>query len=93
MLGAGDCMLATVAEGEVIIEHPNRDTPASQATRVLVVGLLLASVAVLAIATVGGWSKLQGAKPVQIAYIIVYVLLAFYIARCSRSPPRSRSSC
>jgi hypothetical protein len=74
-------MLATVAEGDVIIEHPNRDTPASQATRVLVVGLLLASAAVLAIATVGGWSRIQGAKSVQIAYILVYVLLAFYIAR------------
>jgi len=74
-------MLATVAEGDVIIEHPNRDTPASQATRVLVVGLLLASAAVLAIATVGGWSRIQGAKPIQIAYILVYVLLAFYIAR------------
>jgi hypothetical protein len=74
-------MLATVAEDDVIIEHPNRDAPASQATRVLVVGLLLASAAVLAIATAGGWSKIQGAKPIQIAYIIVYVLLAFYIAR------------
>ena len=81
MLGAGDCMLATVAEGDVIIEHPNRETPASQATRVLVVALLLTSAAVLAIATVGGWSKIQGAKPIQIAYILLYVLLAFYIAR------------
>ena len=74
-------MLATVAEGDVIIEHPNRDTPASQATRMLVVGLLLASAVVLVIATVGGWSKIQGAKPVQVGYVLVYVLLAFYIAR------------
>jgi len=74
-------MLATVAEGDVIIEHPNRDTPASQATRMLVVGLLLASAAVLVIATVGGWSKIQGAKPLQVGYVVVYVLLAFYIAR------------
>ena len=74
-------MLATVAEGEVIIEHPNRDKPESQATRVLVVGLLLVSAAVLLLATVGGWSKTQGAKPVQIAFIVIYVLLAFYIAR------------
>ncbi len=74
-------MLATVAEGDVIIEHPNRDTPASQATRMLVVGLLLASAAVLVIATVGGWSKIQGAKPLQVGYVLVYVLLAIYIAR------------
>lgn len=74
-------MLAIVADGEVIIEHPNRDTPASQATRALVVGFLLVSAAVLTIATIGGWSKIQGAKPVQIAFILVYVVLAFYIAR------------
>jgi hypothetical protein len=74
-------MLATMADGDVIIEHPNRDKPASKATRVLVVALLLVSAAVLALATVGGWSKIQGAKPVQVAYIVVYLLLAFYIAR------------
>ena len=74
-------MLAIVAGDEVIIEHPNRDKPGAQATRAIVVGLLLVSAAVLAIATVGGWSKIQGAKPVQIAYILVYVVLAIYIAR------------
>jgi hypothetical protein len=74
-------MLATVAEDDVIIEHPNRDKRGAHATRVLVVVLLLTSAAVLTIATVGGWSKIQGAKPVQVAYILVYVLLAFYIAR------------
>jgi hypothetical protein len=74
-------MLATMADGDVIIEHPNRDKPESKATRVLVVALLLVSAAVLALATVGGWSKIQGAKPVQVAYILVYLLLAFYIAR------------
>jgi presenilin-like A22 family membrane protease len=74
-------MLATMADGDVIIEHPNRDKPESKATRVLVVALLLVSATVLALATVGGWSKIQGAKPVQVAYILVYLLLAFYIAR------------
>jgi carbon starvation protein CstA len=74
-------MLATMADGDVIIEHPNRDKPESKATRVLVVALLLVSAAVLALVTVGGWSKIQGAKPVQVAYILVYLLLAFYIAR------------
>ena len=74
-------MLASVAAGDVIIEHPNRDKPESQATRVLVVGLLLVSAALLAIATIGGWSKIQGAKPVHVAYIVIYLLLALYIAR------------
>ena len=70
-----------MAEGTLIIEHPNRDRPASQATRALVVALLLISTAILTIATVGGWEKIQGAKPVHVAYIVIYLLLAFYIAR------------
>ena len=74
-------MLAAMAEDDVIIEHPNRDRPESQATRALVVGLLLASTAILTIATVGGWEKIQGAKPVHVIYIVVYLLLAFFIAR------------
>ena len=74
-------MLATVAEGNLIIEHPNRDRPESQATRALVVGLLLVSTLIFAIATVGGWEKIQGAKPVHVAYVIIYLLLAYFIAR------------
>ncbi len=74
-------MLATMAEGKLIIEHPNRDRPAAQATRALVVGLLVVSTAIFALATVGGWEKIQGAKPVHVAYVIIYLLLAFYIAR------------
>jgi hypothetical protein len=74
-------MLATMAEGDVIIEHPNRDTPEAHTARAIVVGLLLVSALVLAVASVGGWAKIQGAKPVQVAYILVYLLLAFYIAR------------
>jgi hypothetical protein len=74
-------MLATMAEGDLIIEHPNRDKPESQATRALVVGLLLISAAVLTLATIGGWEKIQGAKPVHVAYVLIYLALAFYIAR------------
>ena len=40
-------MLAAMAEGKLIIEHPNRDKAESQATRAVVVGLLLVSTAVL----------------------------------------------
>ena len=74
-------MLAAVAEGNLIIEHPNRERPESRATRALVVALLLASTAVLAIATVGGWEKIQGAKPLHVAFVVIYLLLAFFIAR------------
>ena len=74
-------MYDAMAADDVIIEHPNRDKPESQATRAIVVGLLLVSTAVLALATAGGWEKIQGAKPLLVAYILIYVLLAFYIAR------------
>jgi lysylphosphatidylglycerol synthetase-like protein (DUF2156 family) len=70
-----------MAQADVVVEHPNRDKPASKATRLLVVALLLVSAAVLALATVGGWSRIQGAKPVQVAFVLVYLLLALYVAR------------
>ena len=34
--------------------------------------------------TVGGWSALEGAKALQIAYIVVYLVIAFYVARWNR---------
>jgi hypothetical protein len=35
----------------------------------------------MVVVTIGGWEALQGAKAVQIAYILVYLLIAYYIAR------------
>jgi hypothetical protein len=68
----------------VVITHPNRDKPVVQATRATVVVLLLVTAALILIVTIGGWSVLQGALPVQIGYIIAYLLMAFYAARWSR---------
>jgi len=68
----------------VIITHPNRDKPVVQATRATVVVLLLVSAALVLIVTVGGWSVLEGAVPVQIAYIAIYLTFAFYAARWNR---------
>ncbi|MGA2452211.1 MAG: hypothetical protein ABSG93_01730 [Solirubrobacteraceae bacterium] len=68
----------------VIITHPNRDKPVVQATRATVVVLLLVSAALVLVVTVGGWSVLEGAIPVQIAYIVVYLTFAFYAARWNR---------
>jgi presenilin-like A22 family membrane protease len=68
----------------VIITHPNRDKPVVQGTRVTVVLLLLASAALVLIITVGGWSVLQGAQPIQIGYVVVYLALAYFAARWNR---------
>jgi lysylphosphatidylglycerol synthetase-like protein (DUF2156 family) len=70
-----------MAPDAVVIEHPNREKAESRATKAVVVALLLLSAVIMAIVTVGGWDALQGAKSLQIAYIVVYVVLAFQIAR------------
>ena len=68
----------------MIITHPNRDKAVVQATRATVVLLLLASAALVLIVTVGGWTVLWGAKPIQIGYVLVYLTLAFFAARWNR---------
>ncbi len=69
---------------DLIIEHPNREKAGSKATKAVVILLLLASTALLVIISIGGWEKLAGAKPVQVAYILLYLVLAFFVARWSR---------
>ncbi len=68
----------------VRIEHPNRGKASSKATKAVIILLLLASAALVLVVTVGGWSALQGAKALQIAYIAVYLVIAFYVARWNR---------
>jgi presenilin-like A22 family membrane protease len=65
----------------VIITHPNRDKPVVQGTRAVVVLLLLVSAGLVLIVTVGGWNLLEGALPIQIGFIVVYLTLAFYAVR------------
>ena len=73
-----------MAESEPRIEHPNRKKAASKLTRLLVILLLLVSAGLVLIVTIGGWSVLAGAKPLQISYILLYLLLAYFVARWSR---------
>jgi hypothetical protein len=68
----------------VIVTHPNRDKPVVQATRATVVLLMLVSAALTLLVTISGWNVLQGAVPVQIGYVVVYLTLAFYAARWNR---------
>jgi lysylphosphatidylglycerol synthetase-like protein (DUF2156 family) len=68
----------------VTITHPNRSKPVVQATRATVVVLLLVSAALVLIVTVGGWKLLEGAIPIQIGYVAVYIVFAFFAARWNR---------
>lgn len=69
---------------DVIVTHPNRDKPVVQATRATVVLLMLATAALVAIVTIGGWAVLQAAKPIEIAYVLVYLTMAFLAIRWNR---------
>jgi len=73
-----------VARRGYVIEHPNREKASSKATKAIIVLLLLVSVVLMVVVTVGGWDALEGAKPVQIAYIVLYLVIAFYVARWNR---------
>jgi presenilin-like A22 family membrane protease len=75
---------SAMAEPGVAVEHPNRKKASSKATRLIVVLLLLASAFLLIVITIGAWDALAGAKPLQIIWIVVYVVLAFFVARWSR---------
>jgi hypothetical protein len=77
-------MVAPMAGETVVVEHPNRGKASSQLTRLLVIVLLLASAALVAIVTLGGWDTLEGAKPVQVAFILIYLVLGFFVARWTR---------
>jgi hypothetical protein len=72
-----------VKPGHSVI-HPNRDKASCKLTRLIIVLLLLASIALMLIVTVGGWSKLEGLRPVNFIWCALYLIVAFYIWRWSR---------
>ena len=71
-------------EGSVAKHYPNRDKPESKTTRAIVAFLLVLSAVLIAVITIGGWDFLQGAKPVNIFYVLVYLLFAYYTTRWNR---------
>jgi hypothetical protein len=68
----------------VVVTHPNRGKAVVQATRATVVVLLLVSAALVLIVTLGGWNVLESAIPIQIGYVAVYLIFAFFAARWNR---------
>jgi lysylphosphatidylglycerol synthetase-like protein (DUF2156 family) len=69
---------------EIRIDHPNRDKAESKATKAIVTLLLVASAVLIALVTAGGWSELQGAQIVAAAYVVLYLVIAFYVLRWNR---------
>jgi hypothetical protein len=73
-----------MAEGDVAIEHPNREKASSKVTRAIVIVLLLASALVMIVISAGAWDVLVGAKALQVIYILAYIGIAVMVWRWSR---------
>jgi hypothetical protein len=67
-----------------VIHRPNREKATSKATKAGVILLMLATAVLVAIITLGGWASLEGAQFVSIAYVIVFAVMAFFVARWNR---------
>lgn len=69
----------TLSPGYAVV-YPNREKASSKTAKAIVVLIMLISVALMLILIVGGWSKLQGLKPVDFVWCVAYLIMAFYIA-------------
>jgi lysylphosphatidylglycerol synthetase-like protein (DUF2156 family) len=67
-----------------VIHHPNREKGGSVAAKAGTILLLLASAGLTAIITIGGWADLEGAQVISIFFIIVFLVMAFFVARWNR---------
>ena len=76
--------MADEEERDTYIDRPNRRKASSKATKAIVALLLLASAAIMVIISVGGWDTIEGAKPLQIIYILLYIGMAFLVMRWNR---------
>lgn len=72
-----------VRPGYAVI-NPNRDKAICKLTKLIIVAILIASVVLIMILTIGGWSKLQGMKPVNFAWAALYIVLAVFVFRWAR---------
>jgi hypothetical protein len=71
-------------EGVREVWHPNREKAVVKATRLLVIVLLLVTIGLLLLITLGGWSELVGLRPVQAFFILIFAVLVFFALRWSR---------
>src|SRR3954466_6223931 len=71
-------------DDDTYLDRPNRRKASSKATKAIVAFLLVVSAALMLIITLGGWGTLEGAKALQIAYILIYLLMALLVMRWNR---------
>jgi presenilin-like A22 family membrane protease len=66
---------------DTVLVHPNREKAEAKATKAAVTLLLVTSAALILIILVGGWSKQAGMQIVAITYIVLYLVMAYLVAR------------
>jgi hypothetical protein len=76
--------MADQGSEDLVIHHPNREKGGSKATKAGTILLLLATAGLVAIITIGGWASLEGAQVISIFFILVFLLIAFFVARWNR---------
>src|SRR3954447_18536437 len=76
--------MADAPDEDRVIYHPNREKGGSKATKAGTILLLLATAALTAIITIGGWASAEGAQGLSIFFILVFLLIAFFVARWTR---------
>lgn len=77
-------MFARSMADQIVIEHPNRQKASSKLVKLVVVLFLVASAVLVTIVTIGGWDALAGGQIVQVSYILLYLVMAFFVARWNR---------
>jgi lysylphosphatidylglycerol synthetase-like protein (DUF2156 family) len=81
-------MIDGMAVGEVRpgyeLWRPNREKAGSVTTKFVIVLLLLATAALAALITIGGWTLLKGGSGMGIVCIIYVILYAFFAYRVAR---------
>jgi hypothetical protein len=63
------------------LDYPNQRKASSKTTKWVTVLLLVVTAVLVLIVTLFGWEALQGARVLQIAYILLFLMLAFFVAR------------
>lgn len=68
----------TLTPGYAVV-YPNREKASSKLMKAIVALILLVSVGLLLIVTIGGWSQLEGMKLINFIWCGAYLIIAFYI--------------
>src|SRR3954471_13069264 len=76
--------MADQSSDDLVIHHPNREKGGSKATKAGTILLLLATAALVALITIGGWASLEGAQVISIFFILVFLLVAVFVGRWNR---------